>query len=173
MRHVLKRRSVKFAGLTSLLGILGICGAVGLVAAAGSSEAAAPAPGVLKSVSPAVLEGGKLHLTAPDALQSARARVGQATAEDVARRHAAGQVIETALALVDDQLSQPPMTCFCWVVASEPPGGVYIHQPLPRSGQPLVRFVPTQTYHIDLIDAVTGEWLYAAEGAHGADQIVK
>ncbi len=167
MNH--RRRNLSLPGLFAIA-------AVGLIAIAGlgrDSSKAAGEPGVLKTIPDSVLAGGSLHLSTPSQERAAAARIDRATAEDVALKHTAGKLIETALAEVDDQLSEPSLKCLCWVVASDPPGGVYIHQPIPRDGQPVVQFVPSQTYYLDFIDAVTGQWLYAAEGAHGADQVVK
>lgn len=170
MHKIAKHRRV-YVGLMGLAALV----TIGIVAAVAgqTSSSAVGEPGVLKTIPASVLEGGKLYLSVPSAQGAASAKLARATAEDTARKRTAGKVVESALAIVNDRLGEPSMKCLCWVVASEPPGGVYIHQPIPRDGQPTVRFVPTQTYHLDIIDAVTGQWLYAAEGAHGSDQIVK
>lgn len=159
-------------GWIALLAVAALAITAAVTLGGGSSNAVGE-PGVLKTVPDSVLAGGNLHFTAASGQQLAAARIDQAHADDVALKHTAGKIIETVLANVDDQLSEPSLKCLCWVIASEPPGGVYLHQPIPREGQPVVRFVPTQTYHLDFVDAATGEWLYAAEGAHGADQLVK
>jgi hypothetical protein len=118
-----------------------------------------------------MLDASSIELAIPQPQDAAKATVTKQQAEGIARAHfGEGAVLESGLLQVVDRLSEPAMSCFCWVVSSAPAGGVYIHQPPPQEGKTVTRFVPTETFHLDFIDAVTGKWLYAAEGAHGADE---
>lgn len=156
-------------GAVAAVGMLALT--AGLVGWAGQASGSGPTPSPLQSVSTSMLDASNIELTTPKSQDAAKATVTKERAEGIARSHfGEGPVLESGLLQVVDRLSEPAMSCFCWVVSSAPVGGVYIHQPPPQEGKTVKRFVPTETFRLDFIDAVTGKWLYAAEGAHGADE---
>ena len=147
---------------------------VGVAATARAVGAnATPEPSLLQSVGPPDLRKGGVELRAPAASDLAAARVSREQAEAKALyAFSGGKILEAKLLIAKDTFADNGITCFCWVISSDPDAAPYIHQPIPWEGQPRIRVVADKSYRLDFIDAITGKWLYAAEHSDVHDEIV-
>ena len=130
---------------------------------------ATPEPSFLQTITPQDLRKGGVELRAPTAPELATARVSREQAEEQALyQFSGGKILEARLLIAKDTFADNGITCFCWVISSDPDADPYIHQPVPFDGQPPIRVVADKSYRLDFVDAVTGKWLYGAEhsGVH-------
>ena len=123
--------------------------------------------GPLHSVSEQSLAGGRIKLEVVTAQERAGVSITAGQAEQIAKQHSPeGAVVESALVHFEDYLTQPPFKCLCWVVDRTLPTGPFISGPAPIPGEPVQpRRVPVEPFHIDVIDAATGSYIYSAEGS--------
>ncbi len=127
---------------------------------------------VLKSVPADLLESHGIHLAR--AATTGHLPVSRAEAEEMTREHWPGITVrEAVLARVETE-NHVSDGCLCWVVSSMPAGGIMISGPMPLTDADAtaraqyvaeLRAGMHDQYHIDVIDATTGRWLFASEGA--------
>lgn len=127
----------------------------------------APPRSPLATVDRDMLESSKIAVAEPASARVASAKVGRAAAEQLARAKFPGYTVrEVALLEVVDTIGGAAQSCLCWVVSSLPTEGqIYVHQPPPADGETARPFTVVRPFHLDFIDAVTGEYLYSAEGS--------
>lgn len=159
----------RIVSATGILGIVAVGGAVLLLVSRGDAVERQPSP--LALLSQRALNASGLNLTVPKDSELAKAEIGRAVAEETAiRQFGGGQILESRILYVQDEFGGGGGSiCLCWVVSSKPAGGNYIHQPVANEGEGVFRFTVEQEYRLDMIDAVSGVWLYAASGAVGHD----
>ena len=164
-RHI-HLRTVSLAGAVLALA------ALATVTLNGRVYGATPTPpvstfGPLQTIGQQALAGGRIKLTAVTAQQRSSTTTTAAEAAQTAKLHSPeGAVVESALVNFEDDLSTKPFKCLCWVVARTLPNGPFITGVAPIPGE-TYRPPPTPVdpFHIDVIDAATGAYIYSAEGS--------
>jgi hypothetical protein len=147
-------------------------GALALSQRTGSGQA----PGtVLESISQEWRDRAQVTFQAPGAADRAQARVDAQYALDWSRAHWKGASFpEVALARFADIASDPPVACLCWIVVVDSPQLPY------RGSEPIASLdgsppakapasVAESWIRFDLIDAMTGEYMYTVESAKWKD----
>lgn len=157
------RRRIAASVLT--LGCAVLAGFVFLgISAPGSPDA------VLDSVPADLYEQQGIQLSPPVSVPSTSIDVSQADRVSV-NRAPGSKIVESKLLNVDAQTTTGEIKCLCWVVSTDPPGGIFISGPLGGTEAQRATAIANlrsqmqNPYHLDFIDAESGKWLFAAEGA--------
>lgn len=169
---VRRSRGVIFVGLAAALGIAVLAGSTIDPSVMGSTATDIP-PSPFESLKADMLATNGIELRSPDGGEAAvgRAVLSEEQAIDRAMTKMApgSRALETKLVEYTDKYTNPPFTCLCWIVVSEPAGGIFVSGGPGGSRQSsdpdAIIATLADPYHFDVIDATTGEWLGAREGA--------
>ena len=174
----MNRTQVIIAGLVGVAAITTAV-AVGVAFAPGTAFGNGSQPSLLQTVPRALYEKYGLHLTQPQAASGPLLGMNEAEARAAAVALSPGSQVREAVLLnvEDDPPGSPPVSCLCWVVSTNPAGGIHLLQagsgPMPRNDAEATAIaqrrsallaVANTAYHLDVFDAKTGAWVYSTEG---------
>jgi hypothetical protein len=161
-------RSRRFYAVAGASALLVVVGAVGLHIATASDNSS-----LLTSVPADLYQQAGVTLALPGSGEQASISKEDAV-NAVEWRWPGTSVREVKLLDVDAQSPGGPIRCLCWVVSSMSPGGITVHgvysPPGPEGDaareykKELGARLNATGYHLDFVDAKTGEWLAATEG---------
>ncbi len=161
----------RMVALLSAIAVLIVALSAATLLLSQTTESQTPGISPMTFLSSAALESSKVALTRPsdEERQDAELKTPRDRAEAVAiAGWPAARVVEAELMRVEDQLSDPPFRCLCWVVVIDSPDPVHVGQPSNNGAEsPPEVYVPESSFRFALIDAGTGEYLYGVEGTVG------